>query len=92
MNRNENGNKTAAQEIMSDLRAEEKKIKRLEILAAVVIGFLVGVMIYGLATKGFGIIYIAIPLIIILRTIRNSQKLKTRLQQIRLDMVNQAEA
>jgi len=58
-------------------------MKRKEITAAVIIGFLVGVMIYGVAKSGFDFTYIVIPLILIGGIARHSQKLKQELKAIR---------
>ena len=49
-----------------ELSAEEKKLKRGEIISAVLVGFLVGVMIFGIAKNGFGFLYIFIPVLLIL--------------------------
>lgn len=66
-----------------ELSAEEKKIKTMEITSAVVIGFLVGVMVYGVAKNGFGIIYILIPLLLIGGIAKNSQNLRKKLKEVR---------
>ena len=49
-----------------ELSAAERKLKRSEIISAVLVGFLVGVMIYGVAANGFGFLYIFIPVLLIL--------------------------
>jgi uncharacterized membrane protein YoaK (UPF0700 family) len=64
------------------LRAEEKKIKRQGITAAVLIGFLIGVMIFGVVTSGFGFVYIVIPLLLISGIYRHSKKLSEELKKI----------
>ncbi len=68
------------------LRTEEKKIKKMEITSAVIIGFLMGVIIYGVAKNGIGLIYIFIPLLLITGMVRHSQKLKRNLRQIQAAM------
>jgi hypothetical protein len=67
---------------LEELLAEEKKIKRNEITGAVVIGFLVGVMIFGVASNGFGIIYTVIPILLIGGIARHSGKQKQVLREI----------
>lgn len=71
---------------LEDLLSEEKKLKRSEIFAAVAIGFLVGVMVYGVVRNGFGFLYIAIPLAMIMGIYRNSQSQKQALQQVRAEI------
>ncbi len=61
---------------LEELWKEEKKIKKKEMISAVTIGFLVGVIIYGVAKNGIGFIYIFIPLLLIYGIYKNSQKLK----------------
>jgi len=79
-------NKDYAALALSELLAEEKKIKQQEITAAVIIGFLVGVMIYGVAKSGFGFIYIAIPLLLIYGIYKYAQRLKHNLKQIQAEI------
>lgn len=67
---------------LEELLAEEKKIKRNEITGAVVIGFLIGVMIFGVASNGFGIIYTVIPIVLIGAIARHSGKQKQVLREI----------
>ncbi len=76
-------NKDYAKWTLEELLLEEKKIKRKEVTAAVLIGFLIGVIVYGVAQNGFGFLYIFIPGILILGIYRNSQRLKQDLKQIR---------
>ncbi len=69
-----------------ELVKEEKKIKKNEITSAVIIGCLIGVIIYGIAQKGFGFLYMSISLLLIYGIIKNSQKLKHNLTQIQAEM------
>ena len=69
-----------------ELLIEEKKIKKREIASAVIIGFLTGPIIYGVAKDGFGFIYVIIPLILIYGIYRNSQKLKRQRKQIQAEI------
>ena len=79
-------NKDYAELALEELLAEEKKIKRMEITGAVVIGFLAGIMIYGVAMNGFGVLYIFIPLLLIGGIAKNGQNLKRNLKQIRAEI------
>ncbi len=67
---------------LEELIAEEKKIKKKEITSAVIIGCLIGIIVYGVANGGFGFIYIFIPLALIYVVYKNSQKNKKDLQQV----------
>ena len=71
---------------LEDLLTEEKKIKKKETTSAVIIGVLIGVIVYGVAKSGIGFIYIFIPLILIYGFYRNSQKLKHNLKQIQVEI------
>ncbi len=71
---------------LEELLAEEKKLKRNEITGAVIIGFLVGVMIFGVASKGFGIIYTVIPIVLIGAIARHSGKQKQLLETVRAEI------
>lgn len=81
-------NKDYAKLALEALLTERKKIKNKEIISAFAIGFLVGVMIYGIVKNGIGFIYIAIPLILIIGIVRHAQKLKQELKQIQAAMKN----
>jgi uncharacterized membrane protein YoaK (UPF0700 family) len=67
----------------AELLKEEKKLKRSEIISSVLIGFLVGVIIYGFATKGFGFLYVFISAILIAAIYRNSKKVRNDLKHVR---------
>jgi len=69
-----------------ELSATEKKLKRGEIVSALLVGFLVGVMIFGVAQNGFGFLYIFIPVLLILGIVKNSQKQKSLLKEIRSEI------
>lgn len=75
-------NKDYAKLAPEALQAERKKIKNKEIIAAAVIGFLIGIMIYGTVKNGFGFIYIVIPLVLIVGIVRYAQQLKQEQKQI----------
>jgi len=68
------------------LRTEEQKLKRQNLTGNVFIGFLAGVMIYGLLKNGFGLLYTAIPLLIIAVVAKNGQSLQAKLKAVRAEM------
>ena len=69
-----------------ELSAAEKKLKRSEILSAVLVGFLIGIMIFGVAANGFGFLYTVIPLVLIAGIVKGSQKQKSSLKEIRTEV------
>ncbi|QIL75421.1 hypothetical protein [Hymenobacter sp. HDW8] len=71
---------------LEELVLEEKKAKKNEIFSAGFIGFMVGIMIYGIVKNGFGFLYIAIPLFLIFLFYKNSQTQKQNLKQIRAEI------
>jgi hypothetical protein len=71
---------------LKELLAEEKKIKKSEIFSAGFIGFLIGIMIYGVVKNGFGFLYIAIPLLLIAGITKGSQIQKQNLKAIRAEI------
>ncbi len=79
-------NKDYSKLALGELLTEEKKIKKMEITAAVVIGFLIGVIVYGVAKNGFGFLYIFILLLLIAGIAKNSQNLRKKQKQIRAEI------
>lgn len=73
---------------LEELLTEEKKVKKKETVSAIVIGFLIGIIVYGVVRNGFGIIYTVIPLILIVLVYRNSKNDKEQLKQIRAEINN----
>ncbi|WP_310393466.1 hypothetical protein [Hymenobacter sp.] len=71
---------------LEELLAEERKVKKNETFSAGLIGFLIGVMVYGIVKNGFGFLYIAIPLFLISVIYRNSQIQKQNLKQVRAEI------
>ncbi len=71
---------------LEELLIAEKKIKKNEVFSAGFIGFLIGVIVYGVAKNGFGFLYIFIPLLLIVGIAKNSQNLKQNLKQIRAEI------
>ncbi|WP_345237519.1 hypothetical protein [Hymenobacter saemangeumensis] len=72
---------------LTELLAEEKKIKKNQAFAAGSIGFLVGVIIFGIIKSGFGFITIALPLLLIAGIYKSSQPQKQKLQQIQAAII-----
>ncbi|MGC3946424.1 MAG: hypothetical protein QM762_18200 [Chryseolinea sp.] len=79
-------NKDYSKLTRDELMAEEKKIKKLEITSAAIIGFLIGIMVYGVVKNGFGFLYMVIPLVFIAGIAKNSQNLRKRLKDIRAEI------
>ncbi|KPM50167.1 hypothetical protein [Jiulongibacter sediminis] len=71
---------------LEELQDEEKKLKKNELLAAGGIGFLAGIILYGLFTGGFGFLYTGISVGLIYMIIKNSRKSKERLKVIREEL------
>lgn len=84
--------KDYAQLTLEELHAEEKKLKRQNLTGNVVIGFLAGVMVYGLAKNGFGLLYTAIPLLIIAAVAKNGQSIQAKRKAVRAEMVGRGGA
>ena len=78
--------KDYAQLTLEELLAEEKKIKRQDIMSSVFVGFLVGVMLFGLIMNGFGLLYTAIPLLLIAAVAKNGQTIKAKLKELRKEI------
>lgn len=71
---------------LEDLLIAKKKIKKNETISRFIIGFLVGVMIYGVAKNGFGFLYIFLTLILISGFYKASQKSMKDLKQIQTEI------
>ncbi len=79
-------NKDYSKLTLEELIVEEKKIKRNQIISAIIIGFLIGVIVYGIAKNGFGFLYIFIPLFLIYGIYKNSQRLQHNSKQIQVEI------
>lgn len=64
------------------LLAEQKKMKQKQTLSAVIIGFLVGIIVYGLVTKGFHLLFLLIPVVLIGAIVRDTKNLPQQLRDI----------
>ncbi|WP_268124779.1 hypothetical protein [Roseivirga pacifica] len=71
---------------LEQLKKAEKKIYRQAITAAVIIGFLFGIIIFGLLKNGFGFLYVFIPAILIVMVYKQSKTLHSKLADIREEM------
>ena len=71
-----------------ELLMEQKKIKRQQLYAAGIIGFFIGVIVYGFLRNGFGWVYISISLFMIYLTNKNSMRYKQNLEQIKAEIEN----
>lgn len=70
------------------LLIEEKKLKKNETIAAVLIGVAIGILVYGVARKGFGFLHIFLPLVLMYIFYKDSEKNKQKLKQIRIEINN----
>jgi hypothetical protein len=75
---------------LEELKSEEKKIKNSEVLSAGLIGFLIGVMFFGVAKGGFGFLYTVIPIGLGYMVYKNSQKQKLKLSQIKQEIAKKS--
>lgn len=80
-------NKDYARMTTEELLVEEKKTRNELIIAAVMIGFLIGVMVFGFARNGFGILYTVIPLGLIYLTHRNSNTSREKMARIKAELI-----
>lgn len=76
-------NKDYSEWTIEELLVEEKKIRKQEITSSVIMGFLGGIMIYGVANGGFSFIYVVIPLVLMSVFYKALQKIKQNLKQVR---------
>lgn len=67
---------------VEELLTEKKKRKKQELFSALLIGFLFGVLIFGIAKKGFGFIHIFIPVVLAYGIYKNSLPNKSELKKI----------
>lgn len=64
------------------LLAEQKKMKQKQTFSAVIIGFLVGIIVYGLVTSGFHLLFLLIPVVLIGAIVRDTKNLPQQLRDI----------
>jgi F0F1-type ATP synthase assembly protein I len=75
-------NKDYTASTLEALLMEEKKLKKNEIMAAALIGFFIGVIVFGLIQKGFGFLYMFLSIGFIAIIYKGSQRRKQKLVQI----------
>ncbi|MGB4773193.1 MAG: hypothetical protein WBP58_17145 [Chitinophagaceae bacterium] len=71
---------------LEELTLEEKKLKQNRIFNALWIGFVVGIMVYRLATRGFGFIAIAIPVVLLALTLKGIHTQNQNLAAVRQEI------
>jgi hypothetical protein len=76
----------------AELMAAEKKVRTERTTGAVFIGFLVGVILYGAVTNGFGLLHTGLPLGLIYVLYRNSKKTNQRIGDIRAELARKQRA
>mgnify|MGYP006948859618 CR=1 FL=1 len=69
-----------------ELRAAEKKTRKEQLLNAVLMGFMVGVLAFGVATQGFRLVPILFPSAMIYVFYRMSRKTDQRMTEIRAEL------
>lgn len=75
---------------LEELQKAEKNINRQVITLSVMIGFLFGIMIFGVVANGFGLVYILIPILLIAAFTKRSKTLNKELTAIREEMSYQS--
>lgn len=73
---------------LEELLIEEKTIKKNETFSSGAIGFLVGIILYGLLKNGPGFLYLSILFILIAGIYQNSKIQKQNLKDIQAEISN----
>lgn len=71
---------------VEDLMVEEKKARKEQILTAVLMGFMVGVLAFGVATDGFRLVKVVFPIALFYVFYRSGKKTSERLAAIRAEL------
>jgi hypothetical protein len=71
-----------------ELLIEQKQVKRQQLYAAGIIGFFIGVIVYGFLRNGFGWVFISISLFMIYLTNKNAKTYQNNLEQIKAELEN----
>ncbi len=79
-------NKNYAAMSLEELTAAEQKFKKWEIMTAIMMGVLIGVLIYGVAAKGFGFLHIFLPLLVMYGLYQGAKKNKENLQAVKAEL------
>jgi|APTNR8051073442_1049403.scaffolds.fasta_scaffold01433_3 F0F1-type ATP synthase assembly protein I len=66
----------------AELQAEEKRLKKKELTSAVLIGVLIGVMVYGATRGGSWFLPVILPLLLIAGLVKGSLGIRNRLTDI----------
>jgi hypothetical protein len=69
-----------------ELSVEIKKLKRQQIISAGMIGFFIGIVIYGFLSNGFGWVYISISVFMIYMIARKSGGIKKDLEELNKEL------
>lgn len=67
---------------LEELKTAEKKINKQATISRFLIGYLVGVLIYGITLKGLGFLHIFLPVLLISGIYKQSQKQKLQHKEI----------
>lgn len=86
MQENKDYSKLTLEELLKEEQEMKTEVKKKKTITAVLIGFLVGVLIYGIATKGIGFLHILLPVILIGGIYKNSQKEEKQLELIQAEI------
>ena len=71
---------------LEELQRAEKRTRNEQLTVAVLIGFLIGVIISGVVTKGFGLLHTLLPAGLIILLTRSMGKTNQRLAGIRAEL------
>lgn len=71
-----------------ELLAIQKKIKQRLTASAIIVGFSIGIMVYGLVKNGFGFLYVFIPLLLVAIIYKDSKNLQQKLTDIQTALQN----
>ncbi len=78
--------KDYAELTLEELLIEEKRLKKKEIISAVLIGVAIGILVYGVVKNGFGFLHIFLPCALIYIFYKDSEKNKEKLSQVRTEI------
>lgn len=69
-----------------ELQAEQKKIKKQQFFTALLIGFFIGIVVYGLIVNGFDWVYLSISAFMLFFLGKGSSKIKKTLVKIEQEL------
>ncbi|MBL8002799.1 MAG: hypothetical protein JNL05_12650 [Flavobacteriales bacterium] len=79
-------NKDYTRMSLEELVAEEKKARKEQTLTAVMMGFMLGVLAFGVATQGFRLVMVVFPIALFYVFFRSGKKTGERLAAIRAEL------